>query len=260
MPTETPAAVQKLLRRCLAKERRRRVPDIGMARFEIDDAIAAPATDGTSPVVVAQLQVWQRPMPLAAGLLALLVITGVCVWRITPSSPPAAVTRTLMSLAPASRIPMNNNTLNMAISRDGRWLAYVGGGTLARDGQLYLRNLAEGEARAISGTLGALYPFFSPDSQYSGDAEGPCGSCRACGRQERVHKSLGKRAPPVSHSSHRGYSSSTGHDVTESVNPATKPGQAQSAKSLAARHEREHQWLASTILPPWHRPGKLHTG
>ena len=49
---------------------------------------------------------------------------------------------------------------------------------------------------------------------------------RACGRQERVHKSLGKRAPPVSHSSHRGYSSSTGHDVTESVNPSTKPGQA----------------------------------
>lgn len=32
------------------------------------------------------------------------------------------------------------------------------------------------------------------------------------------------------------------------------------AKSLAAGHEREHQWLASTILPTWHRPGKLHTG
>ena len=44
----------------------------------------------------------------------------------------------------------------------------------------------------------------------------------------RVHKSLGKRAPPVSHSSHRGYSSSTGHDVTERANPSTTPGQAQS--------------------------------
>ena len=37
LPPETPAAIQKLLRRCLTKERQRRVPDIGMARFEIDD-------------------------------------------------------------------------------------------------------------------------------------------------------------------------------------------------------------------------------
>ncbi len=33
----------------------------------------------------------------------------------------------------------------------------------------------------------------------------------------RVHKSLGKRAPPVSHSSHRGYSITQQQDVTESV-------------------------------------------
>ena len=32
------------------------------------------------------------------------------------------------------------------------------------------------------------------------------------------------------------------------------------AESLAARDEREHQWLASTVLPPWHQPGELHAG
>ena len=41
VPTERPAAIHTLLRRCLAKERRRRVPDIGMARLEIDDATTA---------------------------------------------------------------------------------------------------------------------------------------------------------------------------------------------------------------------------
>ena len=43
LPAETPTTIAKLVRRCLAKERRKRVPDIGMARFEIDDATAAPA-------------------------------------------------------------------------------------------------------------------------------------------------------------------------------------------------------------------------
>ena len=168
LPTETPAPVHKLLRRCLTKERRRRVPDIGMARFEIDDVMAAPVTEGGNPVAVAPLQVWQRPTPLAAGILALLVITGVGVWRITPSSFPSAVTRTLLSLSPASRIPLGTNALNLVLSQDGRWLAFTGGGALGRDGQLYLRNLAEGAARPISGTVGAAFPFFSPDGQWVG--------------------------------------------------------------------------------------------
>ena len=47
-------------------------------------------------------------------------------------------------------------------------MAYAGEGALARDGQLYLRNLAEGEARLVSGTVGAAFPFFSPDGQWVG--------------------------------------------------------------------------------------------
>ena len=172
LPAETPVAIQTLLRRCLAKERRRRVPDIGMARFEIDDAITAPDTDGTNTNAVAAppLRVWQRAMPLAAGILALLVITGVGVWRITLSSPPLVlgVARMLLSLAPAGRIPPANTAANMAISRDGGWFAFRGTETLGGESRLYLRNVAEDEARAIPGTEGATQPFFSPDGRWVG--------------------------------------------------------------------------------------------
>ncbi|HEY5619183.1 MAG TPA: hypothetical protein VIK60_14680 [Vicinamibacterales bacterium] len=41
LPPETPAAVQKLLRRCLEKERRRRLADAADARLEIEDELAA---------------------------------------------------------------------------------------------------------------------------------------------------------------------------------------------------------------------------
>ena len=138
-----------------------------MARFEIDDAIMAPVTEGPNPVAVAALKVWQRPAPLAAGVLAFLVITGVGVWRLTPSSPPGAVARMLVSIAPASRISVNTAG-NMVISRDGRWLAFGGTETLGGDGRLYLQDLAVGEAQAISGTEGANQPFFSPDGQWVG--------------------------------------------------------------------------------------------
>ena len=167
LPPETPVTIQTLLRRCLAKERRRRVPDIGMARFEIDDAITAPATTGTNAVVAPPLQVWQRALPLAAGILALLVITGVGVWRVKPPSPPLGVARMLLSPAPAGRIPAGT-AANVAISRDGGWLAFQGIETLGGGSQLYLRNVAEDEARAIPGTEGADQPFFSPDGQSVG--------------------------------------------------------------------------------------------
>ena len=42
LPTETPAPVQRLLRRCLTKDTRGRIGDAGVARLEIDEALAQP--------------------------------------------------------------------------------------------------------------------------------------------------------------------------------------------------------------------------
>ena len=49
LPAETPPAVLKLLQRCLERERRRRLPDIGAARLAIEDAIAL--RPGDAPVI-----------------------------------------------------------------------------------------------------------------------------------------------------------------------------------------------------------------
>ena len=42
LPTETPASVRRLLRRCVERERKNRLADMSMARLEIDEADAAP--------------------------------------------------------------------------------------------------------------------------------------------------------------------------------------------------------------------------
>src|SRR5205085_1476581 len=41
LPAGTPAPIVRLLKRCLEKDRKRRLPSIGVARLEIDDALAA---------------------------------------------------------------------------------------------------------------------------------------------------------------------------------------------------------------------------
>src|SRR4029079_4303974 len=43
LPPDTPPAIRRLLRRCLEKDRRERLPDLGAARLELKD----PRADGT---------------------------------------------------------------------------------------------------------------------------------------------------------------------------------------------------------------------
>ena len=48
LPVGTPAPIRKLLRRCLEKDRKRRLADAADARLEIEEALAAPSVDGTA--------------------------------------------------------------------------------------------------------------------------------------------------------------------------------------------------------------------
>ena len=82
----------------------------------------------------------------------------------TASIPDPAVTRTTLPLPPNHELDTGGGAAPLAISPDGRRLAYV-----ASDGtgtQLYLRRLDTFEPRAIDGTEGAQYPFFSPDGEW----------------------------------------------------------------------------------------------
>ncbi len=102
---------------------------------------------------------------LVAGVAAILGAGLTWLLMSTSASPPAAVTRSVLPLAPAEELALMQ-TSSVAISPDGRSVAYVGnrGGTR----ELYLRRLEELEAEPIEGTEGARMPFFSPDGQWVG--------------------------------------------------------------------------------------------
>ena len=53
LPAETPTAIRRLLRRCLEKDRKRRLADAADARLETDDALTSPAIDAQTVATVA---------------------------------------------------------------------------------------------------------------------------------------------------------------------------------------------------------------
>jgi Tol biopolymer transport system component len=166
LPAQTPASVRKLLRRCLEKDRRRRLHDIADARIEIEDAGSAPEAPTTTTAVA--LPRWRaRPLlwALAGALIGIVVVysTGRLFGR-PPlrTSPPV---RAVFPLAAGTELSFANRP-GIAVSPDDRTVIF----RAASQGvaRLYRRGLNASAAEPIAGTEGGFSPFFSPDGEWLG--------------------------------------------------------------------------------------------
>jgi serine/threonine-protein kinase len=171
LPQETPTNIRTLLRRCLEKDPRRRLRDIGDASIEVDETLSLPATAPpvtTSPVAAP----WSaRPRRLIAWGAACLLLGAIAASLITWNlMRPAPLSQ------PASRFIIRPETdlsqralwaHALALSPDGRRLAYVEAGRDVRR-KIYVRELDEFKAKPLPGTEGAASPFFSPDGEWIG--------------------------------------------------------------------------------------------
>ena len=159
LPPDAPLALQKLLHRCLEKDRTKRLRDIGDGRLEIDEAVSAPAPEPSDVAAVhaAPEPTWRRAVPWAAGIV-LALMTGLAVWSLRPTEP-RAVTRFAYDL-PASHQLRATTRAVFAVSPDGRRFVYN-----TTEG-LYLRSMDALEARLLPGTEEqVINPVFSPDGQ-----------------------------------------------------------------------------------------------
>ena len=153
-----PVQVRKLLRRCLEKDPKHRLRDIGEARFLL---IEEPKEE---PALTPQ----EKPSGnwvawTAAGVLAIAVVgLGYVAYR--HNTEEVRVER--FSLLTPDQANMNGVAAIPAISPDGRRVAVA----LNVDGQvsLWIRDLDGLNFRALSGTTGAGLPFWSPDSRWVG--------------------------------------------------------------------------------------------
>jgi serine/threonine protein kinase/Tol biopolymer transport system component len=154
LPSNTPESIQRLLRRCLAKERGRRLSDAGAARLEIDEANQTPTP---SPVAVSRTS--ERIAWLAALVLtATAAVTAMVIFR--PAVAPTPELRLEIATPPTT------DAVSFALSPDAANLVFVA----ATDGppRLWVRSLRDGSTRPLAQTAGAIHPFWSPDSQAIG--------------------------------------------------------------------------------------------
>ena len=163
LPKDVPPVLGTFLRGCLEKNPKQRVQAIGDVRLAIEGAFETPAISAPGPVPAAQLQIWQRPVPLALAALALLAIGGFGVWSLTRpiAAPPAQLARFVIPLA-ADQSFSNAGRRQVTLSPDGDYVVYNA------NGRLWLRPIDQLEATAIPGTVGGRPPFFSPDGQWLG--------------------------------------------------------------------------------------------
>jgi Tol biopolymer transport system component len=162
LPADTPPAMHRLLHRCLERDRKRRLRDMGDARIEIDEAISAPRDDGRRPPPMVTSRLRQSLVLASAIAVSGLVTAGAMAWVMRERlASPAAPMR--FQIPP----PENADVLfgAMQLSPDGRLLAFSARGP---DGvsSLWIRSLDSLEARPLEGTETTLASFFwSPDSR-----------------------------------------------------------------------------------------------
>jgi serine/threonine-protein kinase len=168
LPATTPAAIHRLLRRCLEKDRRKRLSDIADARLDIDEALSAsPANGSIAPEARSALagpSRFRRALPVVAAIVGAAGAALVLVpWGRPPTASPIVPLRLSVELGADAALPTTDAPF--ALSPDGTHLAFV---ARKSDGaeQLYVRRLDQFGASALSGTDGASGPFFSPDGQW----------------------------------------------------------------------------------------------
>jgi serine/threonine protein kinase len=143
LPTDVPPAVRSLIKRCLEKDRRARIPDFSVVRFFMTEnnapvspsALASPAA--TQPPVAPRRQLfsWTVAGLLAAALAAVVMVWAP--WRHTPSQAPLRLTVDVG--ADTTILPAFTN---IALSPDGTTLAFVGVESTSST-QLFVRRLGQ---------------------------------------------------------------------------------------------------------------------
>ena len=166
LPESLPPALDTYLRRCLQREPRERVRDIGDVRLALVGAFETTVRSPSDALAGRPLHLWQRPLPLAVGVVALVVasLLGRNLLSDTPSTAPEPVRLSVVLPQGLQYSTASSPGHGLAISPDGRQLVFQG----ARDGQrsLFRRSLDSRSVEPIPGLEANILVrnlFFSPD-------------------------------------------------------------------------------------------------
>ena len=160
--TQVPSSVQRLLKRCLEKDPKQRLKDIGDA-WDLIEAAPSASASPTASTPARPKRAWV-PWSIAAVLAFGLAGVGTIAVSHLQEKPlpiefgiPAPDGSLFSSAAP-----------QFDISPDGRTVAFVAVNETTRVAMMWVRPLGSSTARMLPGTEQATFPFWSPDSKFIG--------------------------------------------------------------------------------------------
>jgi eukaryotic-like serine/threonine-protein kinase len=165
LPPDLPPRIRTLIKRCLDRDRKQRIAEISTARFVLEEAAepSQPTITGVPPVsFFPSSPLWKRAAALSTLVVAAALVGGAVVWfalRSSVSSP--RVSRLQFTPSGSAALSINGNDPDLAITRDGTRIVYIG------SGQVFVRALDALEPVVIA-RGSPRGPFISPDGQWVG--------------------------------------------------------------------------------------------
>ena len=179
LPMDTPPRLRRLIARCLSKDLKMRLRDIGDARVLFDEQEAAPVV----PAAQSSPQRTWLPWCVAAATTVLALAMGSAWVHGRSTDPGPGTMRFSIPLPAGSTLGATSGGAQWVPSPDGRSLAITV--RMNSVSALWFRPLNAAEAHRLDNTEGAEFPFWSPDGQYI--------AFFAAGKLERVSTTGGAR-------------------------------------------------------------------
>ena len=156
LPGDASAAIQRLIGRCLVRDPKMRLRDIGDARLELSESHEIETVQISGERSIRAVPRWIWGVSLTA--IGVALVAGAASFHLARSSTPEPIRRFDVS---ADDVHVGQSRLP-SISPDGSkalWSAYD---------SLWVRDFSEFEAVKLPDTEGAQYPFWSPDGRFVG--------------------------------------------------------------------------------------------
>jgi serine/threonine-protein kinase len=168
LPAATPAKVRHLLERCLEKDPKRRLRDVGDARLELEELLADRTASGRVRVASGEPAARRPSLPRwAIGAMLACAVLGALAGALGFSrraAPARGVVRLDLDLPPDVRFT------GYAVSPDGSMIGGIGtprvaAGAAEPPARVYLRHLDAGAMAPLAGTEGAIRFGFAADAR-----------------------------------------------------------------------------------------------